>query len=226
MYWDDTGYLLSNNKYNENSSIAEFFTEKHGRCSGIIFGATSKKVKSYLQIGNKLHINYNYKNENKLGYFKVEIMTAHTPLYFDNYKKLSCITSGMSLIKLFTAEAQENYKIYYLIDEFFNILNHQEWIKEYIFWELKLLKLIGYDLELSKIAVKEILGDQISYYVKSKIEKKIIPNFLIDLNDNKINNKSLLSGLKLVGDYMEKTILTPNDINYPNTRINFINSLK
>ena len=83
---------------------------------------------------------------------------------------------------MFTAEAQENYKIYYLIDEFFNILKlHQDWIKEYIFWELKLLKLIGYDLELSKIVSKEILGDQISYYVKSKIEKKIIPNFLIDL---------------------------------------------
>ena len=226
MYWDDTGYLLSNNRYNENSSIAEFFTEQHGRCSGIIFGATSKKVKSYLQIGNKLHINYNYKNENKLGYFKVEIVTAHTPLYFDNYKKLSCITSAMSLIKLFTAEAQENYKVYYLIDDFFNILNQQEWIKEYIFWELKLLKLIGYDLELSKIAIKEILGDQISYYAKSKIEKKIIPNFLIDLNDKKINNTSLLSGLKLIGDYMEKTILKPNDINHPNTRIHFINSLK
>ena len=226
MYWDDTGYLLSNNRYNENSSIAEFFAEQHGRCSGIIFGATSKKVKSYLQIGNKLHINYNYKNENKLGYFKVEIITAHTPLYFDNYKKLSCITSAMSLIKLFTAEAQENYKIYYLIDEFFNILNHQEWIKEYIFWELKLLKLIGYDLQLSKIAIKETLGDQISYYVKSKIEKKIIPNFLIDLNDKKINNTLLLSGLKLIGDYMEKTILKPNDINHPNTRIHFINSLK
>ena len=74
MYWDDTGYLLSNNRYNENSSIAEFFTEQHGRCSGIIFGATSKKVKSYLQIGNKLYINYNYKNENKLGYFNIEIM--------------------------------------------------------------------------------------------------------------------------------------------------------
>jgi DNA repair protein RecO (recombination protein O) len=226
MYWDDTGYLLSNNRYNENSSIAEFFAEQHGRCSGIIFGATSKKVKSYLQIGNKLHINYNYKNENKLGYFKVEIITAHTPLYFDNYKKLSCITSAMSLIKLFTAEAQENYKIYYLMDDFFHILSQLEWIKEYIFWELKLLKLIGYDLQLSKIAIKETLGDQISYYIKSKIEKKIIPNFLIDLNDKKINNASLLSGLKLIGDYMEKTILKPNDINHPNTRIHFINSLK
>ena len=52
----------------------------------------------------------------------------------------------MSLIKLFTAEAQENYKIYYLMDDFFHILSQLEWIKEYIFWELKLLKLIGYDL--------------------------------------------------------------------------------
>ena len=112
------------------------------------------------------------------------------------------------------------------MDDFFHILSQLEWIKEYIFWELKLLKLIGYDLQLSKIAIKETLGDKISYYVKSKIEKKIIPNFLIDLNDKKINNTSLLSGLKLIGDYMEKTILKPNDINHPNTRIHFINSLK
>jgi DNA repair protein RecO (recombination protein O) len=226
MQWDDIGYLISNNRYNENSTITEFFTEKHGKCTGLIFGATSKKIKSYLQIGNKLHINYNYKTEGKLGYFKIEILNALTPLYFDDYKKLSCIISAMSLIKLFTAEAQENYKIYDLIDKFFDILNQEAWVKQYIFWELKLLKLIGYDLELSKIVKKEILNDQISYYVKSKVGKKIVPNFLIDLNNENINNISLLSGLKLVGDYMEKTILKPNDISYPNSRIVFINSLK
>ena len=54
----------------------------------------------------------------------------------------------------------------------------------------------------------------------------MIPNFLIDLDNKIISNTLLLSGLKLVGDYMEKTILKPNDINYPNTRIHFINSLK
>ena len=226
MQWDDIGYLISNNRYNENSTITEFFTEKHGKCTGLIFGATSKKIKSYLQIGNKLHINYNYKTEGKLGYFKIEILNALTPLYFDDYKKLSCIISAMSLIKLFTAEAQENYKIYDLIDKFFDILNQEAWVKQYIFWELKLLKLIGYDLELSKIVKKEILNDQILYYVKSKVGKKIVPNFLIDLNNENINNISLLSGLKLVGDYMEKTILKPNDISYPNSRIVFINSLK
>ena len=45
MNWQDKGYLLSKNKYNENSVIAEIYTKNHGKISGIIFGATSKKNK-------------------------------------------------------------------------------------------------------------------------------------------------------------------------------------
>ena len=55
MNWDDTGFLLSKNKYSENSLIVEVFTKEHGKISGILFGGTSKKIKSYLQIGNKLY---------------------------------------------------------------------------------------------------------------------------------------------------------------------------
>ena len=67
MNWNDPGFLLSKNKYNENSIIAEIFTEHHGKCSGIIFGATSKKIKNYLQTGNMLHINHIYKNNISYG---------------------------------------------------------------------------------------------------------------------------------------------------------------
>ena len=42
MKWDDVGFLLSKNRYNENSLIAEIFTQNHGKISGIIFGGTSK----------------------------------------------------------------------------------------------------------------------------------------------------------------------------------------
>ena len=60
MNWTDTGILLSKNKFQENSTIVNFYTKNHGKCSGIIFGASSKKIKNYLQIGNELHLNYNY----------------------------------------------------------------------------------------------------------------------------------------------------------------------
>ena len=82
MNWDDLGFLLSKNRYNENSLIAEVFTKEHGKFSGIIFGGTSKKIKNYLQIGNKIHISFNSKTENKMGYFKVEIQQALSPFFF------------------------------------------------------------------------------------------------------------------------------------------------
>ena len=226
MNWDDNAYLVSKNRYSENSIIAEVFTENHGKISGIIFGGTSKKIKNYLQIGNKIYVNYNSKSVTRIGYFKVEILKALTPLYFDENQKLSCITSAMHLIKLLTAEAQSNKEIFKLIDKFFEILTSDNWIQKYIFWELELLKLLGYDLELKTMAEKEIVDSEVNYYVKSSTEKKSIPNFLIDENNIDVNLKNLLKGLKLVSDYLEKSILKPNNLNLPTSRTHFINLLK
>jgi len=226
MNWDDTGFLLSKNKYNENSIIADFYTENHGKITGIIFGATSKKIKNYLEIGNKLFLNYNFKNVDRLGYFKVEILKALSPLYFDNQKKLMCLASAMGLIKLLTAQSQENINIFKLINNFYIFLEKDSWIQDYIFWELELLKLVGYDLELKNIVNEETVNNKKEYYVKSNNEKKIIPNFLIESNSNEIDIKVLLKGLKLVGDFLDKSILKPNNITYPSSRLLFVNILK
>jgi DNA repair protein RecO (recombination protein O) len=226
MNWDDSGYLISKNRYNENSIIAEIFTENHGKISGIIFGGTSKKIRNYLQIGNKLYVNYNAKNNSRIGYFKVEILKALTPLYFDHSKKLSCIASSMNIIKLLTAEFQSNKNIFKLIDNFFEILNDNNWIKKYIFWEFELLKLLGYDLELRNIVEKEIIDNQTNYFVQSSTEKKIVPNFLIEKDNDETDLKDLIKGLKLLSDYLEKSILKPNNINYPPSRSHFVNLLK
>ena len=226
MNWDDNAYLISKNRYSENSIIAEVFSENHGKISGIIFGGTSKKIKNYLQIGNKIHVNYNVKSPTRIGYFKIEIVKALTPLYFDENQKLSCISSAMNLIKLLTAEAQSNTEIFILIDRFFEILTFDNWIQEYIFWELELLKLLGYDLELKNMVEKEIVDKKVNYFVQSPTEKKIIPNFLIDKNYENVDLKTLLYGLKLVSDYLEKSILKPNNLNLPSSRTHFVNLLK
>ena len=226
MIWDDKGYLLSKNKYNENSIISEVFTKDHGKVSGIIFGRTSKKIKNYLQIGNKIHVNFNSKNDNKLGYFKAEIQQALSPLYFDNQKKLSCITSAMNLIKILTAENQKNINIYELIKDFYLLLDKDNWIKRYIFWELELFRVLGYDLELKNLVDKEVVGDKFQYISKSNTNKKIIPNFLIEKNEEPVDLTNLKKGLFLIGDYLEKTILRPNNLSQPISRLNFINSLK
>ena len=226
MIWDDLGFLLSKSRYNENSLIAEIFTKKHGKVSGIIFGGTSKKIKNYLQIGNHVHINFNSKSDQKIGYFKIEIKEALTPLYFNNPQKLSCISSTMHLIKILTADYQENEKIYLLLKNFFVLLKNNDWIKNYIFWELELFKVLGYDLNFLDMVNKKIVGDEIKYVSKSSTDKRIIPNFLIDKNQSSEDHKTLLSGLRLVNDYLEKSILKPNNLNQPTSRLHFLNTLK
>ena len=226
MNWDDKGFLLSKHRYNENSLIAEIFTKDHGKISGIIFGGTSKKIKNYLQIGNQLFINYNSKSDSKIGYFKIEIFRAYSPIYFDESKKLNCITSAMNLIKLLTADSQSNVKIYDLINNFYLILSDNQWLKKYIFWELQLLSILGYNLDLDRLVNKKIINNKTLYIAESSTEKKIVPNFLIDEKDNTNDLNTLLDGLKLVGDYMEKTILKPNNLNFPLSRNQFMNSLK
>ena len=226
MTWDDEGFLISKNRYSENSLIVEIFTKNYGKVSGIIFGGTSRKIKNYLQLGNQLYVNYSSKTENKIGNFKIELLKAYAPIFFDNYRKLLCIFSAFQLIKILTAESQKNVKIYSLIENFYILLKKESWIKNYIFWELELFKIIGYDLELKNLVKKELINNEVKYLVKSTKENKIVPNFLIDDNQDFLNEEILIDGLRLVGDYLEKSILRPNNINYPLNRLRFLNTLK
>ena len=226
MNWDDKGFLLSKTKYNENSLIIEIYTKDHGKIPGIIFGGTSKKIKNYLQIGNKLHVNFNSKSDTKIGYFKIEIEEALVPFYFDDSQKLSCISSAISLIKLLSPEYQKNQFIYSLIDNFYLLLKSDNWIKNYIYWELELLKVLGYELKFENLVDKKIVENQLIYFSKSVTDKKIVPNFLLDKTSDTESISSLLDGLKIIGDYLDKTILKPNNLNHPLNRSRFINTLR
>ena len=226
MFWADYGYLLSKNKFGENSLITEFYTKNHGKVSGIIYGATSKKIRNYLQLGNKFYINYNSKSENKLGYFKIEIEKILTPKFFDDKKRLSCIVSSMNLIKLLTVENQLNLNIYNLIEEFYFFLEDKNWINKLVFWELELLKIIGYDLSLKSIVNEEIIDNKKLYFVSNSSEKKYIPSFLVERNNDVVDFNQILSGLKLVNDYLDKSIFKPNNIPPPKSRIEFFNIIK
>ncbi len=224
MRWQDKGYLLSLNKYNENSAIAEFFTKNNGKVSGVLFGATSKKIKNYLFIGNKFHINFNFKQDSKLGYFKIEIDEVNTPIFLEYKKKLFCIIFSVSLIKLLTVENQENKSIYNLLNDLFLLLRNDNWLINFIFWELNFYKCIGYDVNFKNYVKNVIIDGEERFIVEST--NKIIPNFLINNKIYPNNEKEIIKAFNIVGDFLEKTIIRPNKINYPLSRIEFVNLIK
>ena len=146
MYWKDEGYLLSKNNFDENSTIIETFTLYHGKCSGIVYGGSSRKLKKNLQIGNKILLNCKSNGDNKIGYFSTELIKPISPLFFDDKKRSICILAATSILKILLPERQTNKKIYFSFERLIEQFNHIDWIKLYILWELSLIKELGFEI--------------------------------------------------------------------------------
>ena len=86
MIWEDECYLLSKRKFRENANIINIFTQKKGKLDGIVYGGTSRKIKNYLQISNKLFVSHTSKSENRIGYFKTELIQPISAKYFNDKK--------------------------------------------------------------------------------------------------------------------------------------------
>ena len=221
MQWKDEGYILSKKKYGENSIIIEVFTLNHGKCSGIVYGGTSKKISNYLQLGNKIHVILKTKNNNRLGYFKIEIISAISPFFYDDKKKLNCLFSSLDLLKVTLPELLSYNSIYVLFSNFLNKLKfNNNWIVHYIFWEINFLKEIGFDMNLKSniISNNYSKGNMTTVYIDN--EKINIPSFMVEYKFENVDTKSIYIALKLIRKFLEKNILIPNNLSYPIPRKN------
>ena len=148
MYWKDEGYLLSKHNFDENSIIIETFTLDHGKYTGIVYGGSSKKQKRNFQVGNKILLDWKSKNQNRSGYFNVELINPISPFFFDDKKRSVCILSATSILKILLPERQINKKIYNSFENMLFNLKSDNWIKLYINWELSLIKELGFETNL------------------------------------------------------------------------------
>ena len=224
MQWKDEGFLLSKNMYGENSLIIEVFTLNHGKCSGIVYGGTSKKIKNYLQLGNKIDVDLKKKSDNKLGYFKIEIIEAISPFFFNDNKKINCLFSSLNLLKTVLPELLSYNSIYVLFSNFLKELKfNNNWIIHYIFWEMSLLREIGFDMNLISNSISRTNSKNNMITVILDNEQINIPSFLVEKKFENVDAKSIFYALKFIGKFLEKNILIPNNLNYPISRKNLEN---
>ena len=215
MYWKDEGYLLFKSIYNENSIIIETFTLNHGKYTGIVYGCSSKKQKKKFQIGNKILLNWKSKSENKNGYFNIELIKAISPLFFDDKKKTICILAASTILKILLPDRQINKKIYYSFEKFLSYLNNDDWIKFYIFWELSLIKELGFEIIFPNDKVSE--GS-----VKKSIELNgkhfEIPKLILDDNAKNNSNNDIKEALMFNKNILIENFILPNQLRFPISR--------
>ena len=217
MNWEDEGFLLSKRKFRENANIISVFTKLYGKISGIVYGGNSRKIRNYLQLSNKIFVVYNSKNENKIGYFKTELMQAISPKYFDDKIRTTLLLSLTSILDQLIPIAQPYSQIYDSVKKILDNLDSNNWLTLYIFWELNLIKELGFGPDLINYTNNKIKNnilnidiDGVNYQVPSLLVNKDIAN---------IDNSLLKKSLTFTRSLMQNKFYIPNNIPFPKSRI-------
>ena len=217
MNWQDEGYIVAKKKFRENAIILEVFTKNFGKVSVIVYGGTSRKIKNYLQLANKIFVVFNSKGDNKLGYFKTELIEAISPKYFNDQKKTICLNSLSSIIKILLPENEVQKKIYNSLNAFFNKFEEKKWLLYYLNWEIDLIHDLGFGFNVDSNKTYNTEEKKILNIKVDNIEYKI-PSFIISKNFNDTNSQDIYNGLSFSRNLMENKFFLPNNLRFPYSR--------
>ena len=215
MNWEDEGYLLSKKKFRENAIIISAFTNNYGKISGIVYGGTSRKIKNYLQVGNKIFIIHNSKSRNKLGYLKTEIIEAISPRYFNDKKKSYLLLSITDLLNSILPDEEVYKNIYSSLNDLIKSLENKNWPIIYSFWEVNLIKELGFGFKMNKTDSAEEL---ISLKIDNIIYK--VPKFIIngEIPEN-YSKKTINLALSFTRNLLVNKFFLPNNLFLPRSRL-------
>ena len=219
MNWQDEGFLISKIKFRENANIINVFTNTRGKVSGIVYGGNSRKIRNYLQISNKIFIIYSSKAENRLGYFKTELVEAISPKYFNDKKKTTALLSSSSILNLLLPESQPYKKLYLSLDNLINNFEKDEWIIHYIYWELILLKELGFDPYLDQF-FDNLSDNSIQKTIEIDNVKYQVPSFLLSKKKiETLESVQIKRALSFTRNILTNKFFLPNNLLFPKSRI-------
>ncbi|KIT16516.1 DNA repair protein RecO [Jannaschia aquimarina] len=153
MEWRDEGIVLAVRRHGETSAIVELLTDAHGRHLGVVHGGTSRRMRPVLQPGNRVQAVWRARLESHLGSYSVEALRTRAgdvladPLRLAGLASL-CALSGWALPER-EAVAEFAARTEALAEA---VADGAGWLRDYVFWEMALLEIAGFRLDLSACA--------------------------------------------------------------------------
>lgn len=160
MEWRDQGIVLAVRPHGETAAILDVFTRDHGRHMGVVHGGRSRRTAPMLQPGNQLQVTWRARLEAHLGGFAVEPITARAGALLQDPLRLAALSSACALAAFALPEREAlpafQARTEGLADA---LVDGTGWLSEYPAWELDLLDVSGFRLDLSRCAATGAAND-------------------------------------------------------------------
>lgn len=227
--WRDTGIVLSVRPHGETGAVVSLLTESHGRAAGYVYGAVSTRTRGVLEIGNVVAVEWKAKASGQLGTFTLELEKSHAADVMDDAMKLTALQSACAIADKTLPENERHPGIYDGTRALLSAFGTELWAASYIFWEIALLRELGFGLDLSKCvstgSTEDLLyvspksGCAVSAGAGAIYKEKLLklPPFL--RGEARFDPEDILDGLKLTGHFLLGRVFSQSHTNLPEPRL-------
>ncbi len=232
MNFVDEGYIINIRKHGERSLLLTVLTRNHGKVVGYAKNCLSKKNLSTFQLGNFIKIDaYSRVDENIIS-LKTELINPCSVNFIHDISKLKALSSLCSICNQCMPELQNLERFYYYIDSFFNLIDEDNWLVHYAYFEFYLLDYLGISLDISECSVTG--SNQNLAYISPKTGRAVCsdvgepyksrlyryPHYIINQSYHP-KPIELQDSLNMTAFFLNKNFFAAHGLKFPESRANF-----
>ena len=234
--FNDEGYIIALRRHGEKSLILTVLSRFNGKITGYVKNALTKKNSGVYQLGNLLNFEAYARVEENMLTLKAELAAPSAVNFLSDARKLAALSSFCSLCNICMPEKENLERFYYYVDSFFNLINEDNWLTHYAYFEFYLLEHLGIGLDLSECSATGVTENLT--YVSPKSGKAVcaeagepykdrlfrFPRFILEKNYAPAAAE-LTDLLKMTGFFLNKNFFAAHGLKFPINRANLLENL-
>ena len=234
MEWQDEGIVLNARPHGERDALAILLTFEHGKHAGLVRAGATSRNRAMLDLGNRLQVVWKARLAQHLGSYTLEPVAQPGAWLLDQPLELAGLVSACAMVDAGTGERDPHPRLYAaLLRLTGRIGRFDDWMADYIRFELLLLREAGFGLDLAACAVTGATeglayvsprtGRAVTDAIGEPLKDKLLPlpRFLTTEEDHDI--RQIAQGLRLAGYFFRRHITDPGDRMMPLARERFSN---
>ncbi len=236
--WSDRAISLGLRRFGETGAILEVFARDHGRRRAMVYGGASQKKRAPMQPGNTLNVTWKARAEDNLGFFTAESEIERAAVHMADAEALAGLSALAELLAAALPEGEAKPALYDATETVLDMLgDNQVWPALFIRWELGLLTMMGYGLDLSICAVtggndglthvspksgRAVRGSEAGAYLDRLLP---LPLFLTDATAP-VTPVDIHAGFRLTGHFLAERLFADLNKGVPEARLLMIDRLE
>ncbi|MBR1734501.1 MAG: DNA repair protein RecO [Alphaproteobacteria bacterium] len=225
MRLHEVSIILSVKPFSENARIVTLFNKSLGKIPAFF-----KNTKTSLQIGDICDIYWKSRSSEHLGQIKIEenIFSPFCRILTDS-ARIFAIESACTMCSNALLIAAPHESLFTSLINFLFSITKNNWIINYVFFEMSLLSAIGYGLDLSKCAVTGAknglsyvspkTGCAVTKDIGWNYREKLFPLPQFMLSENTPANKyDIFCALNITGHFLKSYFYGINENDLPLSR--------